>query len=94
MVRNDYKDIVISPLLVEKIRSFPLVREINHCGRQFLISPFDIYAVCPLCQAKIKVRAFSASTEIEDIFDAVFEWMMQPNAISLVNQRQEAIKED
>jgi hypothetical protein len=74
--------------LIEAIRSFPTQRQVEHCGTKFVVSPFDIYAVCPGCGNRIKLRSFSAIPEIEDVFEAVFEWMLQPGAERLVRQRQ------
>jgi hypothetical protein len=58
------------------------------------VSPFDIYAKCPECQSKIKVRSFSATTEIENVFDAVFEWIDRPEALNLVSDRQRTLRAD
>jgi hypothetical protein len=82
------------PGLLEAIRSFPLQREVEHCGVPMRISPFDIYAECPQCGGRIKVRSFSAAVEIEDVFDAVFEWMNQPLAQELARRRQQALAEE
>src|SRR5437588_8855010 len=80
--------------LIEVIKSFPLRREVAHCGSTFEVSPFDIYADCPRCKAQIKTRSFSAGSEIEDVFDAVFEWMNQPGAEEVVRRRRQAISEE
>jgi hypothetical protein len=80
--------------LIDAIRSFPLEREVEHCGSKFVVSPFDIYATCPRCSSRLKLRSFSAVPEIEDVFDAVFEWMLQPGARELVNPRQQDIEAD
>jgi hypothetical protein len=40
------------------------------------------------------VRSFAAVAELEDVFDAVFEWMRQPGAADLVRRRQEEIAAD
>src|SRR6516164_2535220 len=94
MKEESHKELNISFRLTEEIKSFPLKRAVEHCGGTFYVSPFDIYARCPQCMSSIKVRSFSAVTEIEDIFDAVFKWMNQPEALILVKERQKAIKED
>ena len=86
--------IVVPSDLIESIRSFPGERIVEHCGARWTVSPFDIYATCPHCGAPIKVRSFSGCPEIEDVFDAVFEWMNQPGAEELVRQRRQAIAED
>jgi hypothetical protein len=87
-------DLAVGPRLVEAITSFPLRREVVHCGTTFSVSPFDLYAECPSCHARIKLRAFSGCSELEDVFDAVFEWMNQDGAKELVHRRQEAILAD
>jgi hypothetical protein len=80
--------------LVEALRNFPVVRTVEHCGQRLEVSPFEFYVICPRCQTQIKVRSFSGVTELEDVFDAVFEWMLQPGAAELVKRRQQAIRED
>jgi hypothetical protein len=80
--------------LLEAIRSFPLERAVEHCGSRMMVSPFDFYAECPHCGTRIKVRSFSAIAEIEDIFDAVFEWMNRPLAQEVVKRRQEVLAEE
>jgi len=94
MERNRKPDLDIPPGLIESIRSFPLHREVRHCGNTFSVSPFDIYAQCPRCGSRLKVRSLSACPEIEDLFDAVFEWMSQPGTDALVRRRQQVIAED
>lgn len=79
---------------IDSIRSFPAERIVEHCGTRWTVSPFDIYAPCPRCGASIKVRSFSGCAEIEDVFDAVFEWMNQPGVEELIRQRRQAIAED
>ncbi len=39
--------------LVEAIRSLPSERLVEHCGTQWSVSPFDIYAKCPHCGTSI-----------------------------------------
>ena len=58
------------------------------------VPPFDLYAECPQCGARIKVRSFSGTEEIEDVFDAVFEWMNRPMALEVVQRRLEALAEE
>jgi hypothetical protein len=94
MELKQHPDVGIPANLLEAIRSFPLGGEIEHCGCKVIISPFDYYAQCSQCGKRIKVRAFSAGREIEDVFDAVFEWMNQPGAEELVRQRRKAIEAD
>jgi hypothetical protein len=80
--------------LIEGIKSTPLQREVEHCGNTFLVSPFDIYSTCPNCGTRIKVRACSGVTELEELFDAVFEWMNRPGAEEIARRRREEIAED
>lgn len=76
---------------LEAIRSFPTRREVEHCGVKIVVSPFEFYATCPRCRTRLKLRSFSAHAEIEDLFDAVFEWMKQPEAEEVVRRRQTAL---
>jgi hypothetical protein len=87
-------DADISQSLPDAITSFPLARKVTHCGTAFAVAPFDIYAICPICKARLKVRAFSAGWEIEDVFDAVFTWLNQPGAQEIAQKRQQQIAED
>jgi hypothetical protein len=87
MTARAHPQIEIPPELVEAIRGFPLEREVEHCGSRFTVSPFDIYGTCPRCRAQLKLRAFAGNTELEDVFDAVFEWLRQPEASRLMEQR-------
>lgn len=77
--------------LIEAIRSFPLRREIEHCGVCIAVDPFDFYATCPQCHSRIKVRSYAATPEIEDVFDAVFEWMNQGGAREIAEHRRAAL---
>src|ERR1051325_6135582 len=80
--------------LIEAIRSFPSERIVEHCGKLCAVSPFAIYSDSPHCGSRIKLRLFSGGTEIEDVFDAVFEWMNQPGVDALIRQRRDAIAGD
>lgn len=84
----------VSPDLLKAIAAFPLSREVRHCGAAFRVSPFDLYATCPACGTRLKVRSFSAATGIEDIFDAVMEWRLRPGAEAVVRRRQAEIAAD
>jgi hypothetical protein len=80
--------------LIEAIRTFPLERDVEHCGDRIPVSPFEFYAKCPRCGRELKLRSFSAIPEIEDVFDAVFEWMERPGARELARRRQELLRAD
>lgn len=80
--------------LLDAIAAQPVARAVAHCGKTFAVSPFDIYATCPLCKARIKVRSFGAVAELEDVFDAVFAWMNQPGAAEAAQKRRVEIAQD
>lgn len=90
--RNIEVDILTE--LLESIETFPLHREVAHCGESFHVSPFDLYADCPHCGVRFKVRSFAAVLEVEDVFDAVFAWMNRPGAEELMRRRKQAIQRD
>ena len=93
METEKYKTIWVDSELIEAIQSFPLAREVEHCGGKFVIPPFEFYADCPQCGAHIKLRSFTSSYEIEDVFDAVFLWMSRPEALELAMSRQKKLME-
>jgi len=83
-----FSPVEIPTQLVEAIRHFPTSRDVEHCGRKWSVSPFDFYATCPECSRQIKLRSFSANREIEDVFDAMLEWIAQPGVEEHVRRRQ------
>lgn len=92
MMRRTEPD--ISPDLLDAIQALPVSRDVSHCGQTFSVSPFDIYGTCPVCGKRVKVRSFGGTSEIEDVFDAVFAWMNQPGAESVARDRRKVIGED
>jgi hypothetical protein len=92
METKSHSRIDVTEDLLDAIRSFPTAREIEHCGARFQVPAFDFYADCPRCGARLKLRAFSGGAEIEDIFDAVFEWMSQPGAEEATARRRTALQ--
>lgn len=94
MTINTQTPVEVSPELIEAIRSFPVERETEHCGRTFTVSSFDFYATCPQCGTRFKVRSFSGGGELEDVFDAVFEWMHDPAAGAIADRRRAEIAAD
>jgi hypothetical protein len=94
MALNVHSTFGISEELLEAIRAFPLERKVEHCGVEFTASPLDIYAECPRCGSRLKLRSFSAAPEIEDIFDAILEWTNRPGAQELARRRQIALGND
>jgi len=66
-------------------------------GSGALRQPLDNLAVRLLCELSALRRAdqvarFSAVDELEDVFDAVFEWLRRPSAAALLSQRQKALE--
>lgn len=84
----------VSPELLDAIRELPTIRLVQHCGTTFESSPLSLYATCPKCGTQIKLRAYSAAPEIEDLFDAVIEWMSQPGAEKAISERAKEIAAD
>ena len=94
MINVKGPEIEVSHELVEAVESFPTSKDVNHCGQTFTVSPFEIYATCPACGARIKLRSSSAHMELEDLFDAFFTWLRKPEAGRLVADRQRQIEDD
>jgi hypothetical protein len=93
-VNTPAKSVEVSAELVEALRSFPRARTVDHCGSALQVSPLALYAECPICRQRVKLRAFSAEHEIEDVFDAVLEWMNEPQALAYAEQRRKEIGHD
>ena len=94
MSANKTAELPLSHDLVEAITAFPTSRDVHHCGATFQVSPFDIYATCPVCGTRMKVRSYAAVTELEDVFDAVMTWMLRPGAEEAVRRRMAEIAAD
>lgn len=94
MSLNKVEDVAVSPELLDAIAALPVARTVTHCGTEFAVSPLDIYATCPHCGTRVKVRSFSGVGEVEDVFDAVLEWMLRPGAAEVVRHRQAALAAD
>ncbi len=84
----------ISFELIDAIKSFPTHRDVSHCGLTFQVPSLAIYGTCPTCGSRIKVRSFAAVPELEDLFDAMLEWTLSPEARRVAEERQRAIAED
>ena len=70
----------------------PIAREIEHCGSTFEASPFDYYVVCPVCGERMKQRGLGGVETLEDVFDAVFEWIERNRADEIVERRRAEIR--
>jgi hypothetical protein len=88
------RDTEVTSGLIDAMRELPTSRAVEHCGETYTISPFDIYAECPRCGEKVKVRSFSGVPEVEDVFDTVFEWMLEPKAKTAALDRMKVIKRE
>lgn len=82
----------ITESLLEAIKGFPATRDFEHCGTGQKVSSFAIYARCNVCGTEVKTRSFSGVFELEDVFDAVFEWMTNPTNRSVAEERIQAIR--
>ena len=91
---NKTADQEVTPALLEAIAALPVRREVRHCGAAFTTAPLDLYATCPVCGVRIKVRGFSAAPEVEDVFDAVLGWMLQPGGEAAARARLAGIAAD
>ena len=90
------KELNLSHQLLQAIAAFPLERDVQcfNCDQLISISPFEFYAECPRCNAKRKVKSMSGVTELEDVFDAVFQWLDQPRALAIMEHRQRVMRDD
>ena len=80
--------------LVDLIKGTPVYRRVAHCNTSFEVPFFDIYADCPKCNARVKVRSLSACEDVEDVFDAVFQWSLKPGAAEVMKKRVQEIADD
>jgi hypothetical protein len=93
--RKDYPTaIAIPPGLCDALRDFPVIRNVEHCGKTISVSPLAIYSQCPHCGMKLRFRAFSAVDELEDVIDAVLIWMNNPAARHVAEQRAAELREE
>jgi hypothetical protein len=83
--------VILARDLIDAIRAFPVRREVEHCGARITVDSLDFYANCTHCGVRIKVRSFAAIPEIEDVFDAVFEWMNREGAQEFADHRRAAL---
>src|ERR1044071_10458114 len=93
MASGKHKLVFADSELIESIGTLPLAKEVEHCGVRVSVEPFVSHASCPECGVRTKLRSFSASYEVEDVFDAVFLWMSKPGAIEVVKRRLQELEE-
>lgn len=64
------------------------------CHTSVRYHALQIYANCPKCNTQIKVRAFGGvGTEIQDVIDAVLEWIGDGENLEAVLKRHKQIRE-
>jgi len=82
--------------IIEEIRRLPHFRRIRcrACGEERRVHALQIYSICA-CGTQVKCRSFGASgSEIEDVIDAVLEWMGAGEELQAVLRRQAEIQAD
>ena len=84
----------ISSDLLDAVRTFPAVREVEHCGQRFTVSSLALYAICPACGTQLKVRAFSAHSDVADLFDCFLEWMNHTDNSKIATERMIELADD
>lgn len=80
--------------ILPAIESFPPTRDVDHCGQIEKVSPFDFYFTCSACQTCIKLRSSGAVCELEDVFDAVFSWVLTPEGSLAAEKRIDELRVD
>ncbi len=74
----------IEPLqyAIDMIEDYPVVRivEFSCHGTKLKVNPLDIYANCPKCSSRVKIRAFSSyPSEVQDLLVKAKEWLDSAN---------------
>jgi hypothetical protein len=80
--------------VLNAIGALPPIRKVEHCSTSFLAPVFAMYGNCPDCDAQVKMRSFSGELEVEDVFDAVFEWMSSTEGSLAASRRIAQINDD
>jgi hypothetical protein len=82
------------PSVIEKIQKLPHDRiwMCRKCGQRNTASVLAIDVDCERCSTKHKLRGDAAiGTEVEDVIDAVLEWMGTGARLEVVMKRKSAI---
>ncbi len=53
--------------IVDEIGNCPPTRKVDCCGQTIIVPIEDVYVECPNCGKNVKVRAFAAGVDIEDV---------------------------
>lgn len=64
--------------IIDEINRLPRFRKYtcHQCGHEQEVYTLEIYGICKSCGRKSKLRGFaSMGTEIEDVIDAVLQWL-------------------
>jgi transcription elongation factor Elf1 len=62
------------------------------CGRRSVVSILSIYADCPQCSTRLKLRGYGAiGDEVEDVVDAVLAWMGSGAMMDAAMKRKEEL---
>lgn len=80
--------------VIEEISALNHFREFKcaDCNHEIKVHVLKIHAICPNCGAEKKCRGFgSIGTEIEDVIDAVLEWVGQGESFESVLERHQEI---
>ena len=83
--------------IIDEIKALPHFRDITcaDCDTSFRVHTLEIHANCPKCGATPKCRAFGGiGTEVQDVIDAVLEWMGEGESLDAVMSRHKMIMED
>ncbi len=67
---------------IDMIEDYPVVRivEFDCHGTKLKVNPLDIYANCPKCSSRVKIRAFSSyPSEVQDLLVKAKEWLDSAN---------------
>ena len=64
----------------------------SKCGHHSTASILSMYADCPQCSTRLKLRGHAAiGDEVEDVVDAVLRWMGSGRAMEAAMRRKEEL---
>jgi ribosomal protein L37AE/L43A len=82
--------------VIKEIESLKHFRDIccPECGHQHRVHILQIVLICSKCKKKMKLRGLaSIGSEIQDVIDAVLEWIGEGEQFEAVMKRYEEIKD-
>lgn len=78
--------------IMEEIEALPRTKPFSCCGQTTEVCTLDIYAQCPVCKKKSKLRGYGPiGTEIQDMIDAVLKWLGSGKEFEMVMRRKREI---